>query len=293
MPANLDRRTILGAGATAAASAGLLGVAGPASASRTRPRPGAHHLLSPSPQACLPDPPVHLPPVPGMLGNRRANEMWYQLDQKTLYAPVPGIRQAYLAINKYAAKYGGVDVGPLVVWLMTYKAPGYPESFRSWAAPIAKPLAFISDVLISNFDDYYSICSTNLVNAFGWFGEGVLYDPRRIKTGDPVHTMEDFPPLPYPIWYAYSRAMMLLGISPKRWQTLVQLISFACAVQIIAKPSQKHVNPPLEPWLVRQAADVMLSLDVQELDRYFADFPYPPGLAKALPKSSRRSTVLG
>ena len=194
MPANLDRRTFLGASATAAASASLLGAADTASASSIRPRPGAQHLLSGPQQACLPDPPVHLPHVPGMLGNRRANEMWYQLDQKTLYDPVPGIRQAYLAINKYAAKYGGVDVGPLVVWLMTYKAPGYPGSFRSWAAPIAKPLAFISDVLLSNFEDYYSLCSTNLVNAFGWFGEGVLYDPRRIKTGDPVPRVSEFRP---------------------------------------------------------------------------------------------------
>jgi hypothetical protein len=26
-----------------------------------------------------------LPPVPGMLGDRRANEMWYQFDQVALY----------------------------------------------------------------------------------------------------------------------------------------------------------------------------------------------------------------
>lgn len=34
-----------------------------------------------------------------------------------------------------------------------------------------------------------------------------------MKMGDPVHTMDTYPPLPYPIWYVYSRAMMLPGIS--------------------------------------------------------------------------------
>lgn len=298
MPAHPDRRTflgtsaaVLGTSAAAAASASLLGVAGPASAS-TQHRPGLPHVPAAPGITCLPDPPVHLPPIPGMLGNRRANEMWYQMDQKTLYAPVPGIVPAYLAINTYAAKYGGVDIGPLVVWLMTYKANGYPQSFRKWATPIRKPIAFISNVLLSNFDDYYSLCSPNLVNAFAWFGEGVLFDPRRIKKGDPVHTMDSYPPIPYPVWYAYARAMMVLGISPTQWEYLAKLIGYACAVQIIAHPSQKHVNPPLKPWLIRQMADVMLSLDISELDRYFADFPYPPNLLNAMPKSARRSSLL-
>jgi hypothetical protein len=223
-----------------------------------------------------------------MLGDRRANEMWYQLDQKTLYAPVPGIVPAYLQINSYAAAKGGVDVGPLVVWLETYNAPGYPETFRNWSMPIQAPLAFISNVLITNFDQFYCRNSLELIPAFAWFAEGVLYDPRRIATGDPVHTMEDDPPLPYPIWYAYARAMMVTGSSPERWQQIVRLIGFACALQTIAKPVQTHVNPPQPPRVVWETAARMLPLGLDELDAYFAAFPYPPNL----PKAARRATRL-
>jgi hypothetical protein len=36
-----------------------------------------------------------LPPVPGMLGDRRTNELWYQLDEIALYNPSQKIRDAY------------------------------------------------------------------------------------------------------------------------------------------------------------------------------------------------------
>ena len=277
MPANLDRRQFLGLSATMAAGAGVIGLAGPASAQDIRDHDWP------------PDPALNLPPVPGMLGDRRANEMWYQLDQKTLYDPVPGIVPAYLNINSYAAAKGGVDVGPLVAWLETYRAPGYPETFRDWSIPIQEPLAVISNVLISNFDEFYARNSPNLTRAFAYFAEGVLYDPRRIATGDPVHTMEDDPPIPYPIWYAYARAMMLTGSSPSRWREIVKLIGFACALQMIAKPDQTKVNPPQPPSVVRATATAMLPLGIRELDAYFAAFPYPPNLPLSAPMKSRLS----
>lgn len=261
MPARLERRQFLGASAAAALGLGIgaLGIAGTANAAEDR-------------ADC--DPPVSLPPVPGMLGDRRANEMWYQLDQDTLYAPVPGIIDAYLAINSYAADLGGVDAGPLVAWLQAYQAPGYPNTYRDWAAPIKDPLALISRTLLNAFDRFYARRGAGLVQAFTYFAEGVLYDPRRPE--DPIHSMDGEQPIGYPVWHAYARAMMLLDIDTRHWREVLPVMGYACALQLIAKPDQMHVNPPLPTPVILRTAKRMLPLDIEKLDAYYQTFPYPP-----------------
>ena len=42
--------------------------------------------------------PRGLPPVPGMLGDRRANELWYQLDEISLYHPSQEVQDAYAVL---------------------------------------------------------------------------------------------------------------------------------------------------------------------------------------------------
>jgi hypothetical protein len=290
MPSHLDRRQFLRSSAAVAVGLGAAGLSRTAWAENA---PGS--TLPPAPgvgDGRARDPVLDLPPVPGMLGDRRANEMWYQLDLKTLYDPVPGIFDAYLAINEYAAAEGGVDAGPLVVWLRTYRAAGYPETFRDWAAPIKEPLALISTVLLENFDAFYARRSPNLTGAFGDFAQGVLYDPRHI---DAIHSMDGDPPIGYPVWHAYTRAMMVLGLSTEHWKEILPLIAFACELQLKAKPDQTNVNPPQPPSVVRRAAATTLHLSTAKLDAYYLTFPYPPGLSSAtatvVPAHLRRGTL--
>jgi hypothetical protein len=261
MPAHLKRRQILGASAAVALGlgAGALGATGQATAAN---------------DDAGRDPRVSLPPVPGMLGDRRANEMWYQLDQDTLYDPVPGIIDAYLAINDYAADFGGVDAGPLVVWLQDYNASGYPGTYREWAAPITAPLTLISRTLLHAFDRFYARRGIGLIRAFTYFAEGVLYDPRRPE--DPIHSMDGVVPIGYPVWHAYARAMMLLNIDAERWREVLPVLGYGCALQLIAKPDQTKVNPPQPTSVILKTAAKMLPMNVNQLDAFYQTFPYPP-----------------
>ena len=75
MRQSIDRRTVL--------KASLAGV-------------GATVLL---PGVALADDDGGFPPVPGMLGDRRANEMWFTLDERTFYHPAQEVVDAYGAIG--------------------------------------------------------------------------------------------------------------------------------------------------------------------------------------------------
>jgi hypothetical protein len=113
------------------------------------------------------------------------------------------------------------------------------------------------------------------VRAFEYFAEGVLYDPRRPQ--DPVHVMDGVPvPVGYPVWHAYARAMMLLGIDTRHWREVLPVIAFGCALQLKAKPNLTKVNPPLPPSVVRKTAAETLPLNTRQLDVFYQTFPYPP-----------------
>jgi hypothetical protein len=288
MPPLLGRRDVLRATAGITAGAGLTGLAGPA-----RARTGGDQFTYPYPRPFPfpePDPVLNLPPVPGMLGDRRANEVWYQLDQKTLYAPVPGIRQAYREIAAYVTPQKGGEVGVLLVWLAMSKEPGYLGNFAAWAEPIRAPLAFISRLMLDNFDAYYGRRSPNLTRAWAYFGQGVLYDPRR-PADDRVHEMDGYPPFGYPVIHAYARAFMALGLDPGHWRELMPLNAFACALALIAKPSSSQVSPPLPRKVILQEAWATLPLGPRQLDAYFQAFPYPPNLLGAM--AAARPAFLG
>ncbi|RSM58047.1 hypothetical protein DMH04_56440 [Kibdelosporangium aridum] len=68
------------------------------------------------------------------------------------------------------------------------------------------------------FDSFYRPGSHEFTEAFTYFGQGVLFDPRRTAVEAEVHTMNRTPPVAYHGGYVIQRAMMLLGINSSRWR---------------------------------------------------------------------------
>lgn len=210
-----------------------------------------------------------LPPVPGMLGDRRANEFWYLLDDATLHHPSQEFTDAFRAV--IAVLGTGWDVVLLRTWLDMVNSAEYPGDFTDRMKPLREPFTVMSRVQLDVFDAVYHRRDPRLAAAFGWFGQGVLYDPR---TGAP-HVMTGNPPGGYPVWHVVLRAMMFLGISPERWAEIAPLNAFGCAVQLAAEPDQQNVNPPLPRATVRKLAAHWLPRGPAQLDVNFQSFPYP------------------
>ncbi|MEU2560477.1 hypothetical protein ABZ626_14250 [Streptomyces longispororuber] len=223
--------------------------------------------------------PPDLPPVPGMLGDRRANEVWYQLDEVALYKASPELLAAYRAIGAHVG--GSIESGFRTVWQEMSRSPAYPGNFQAFMAPIEGPLRVVSGVQLQVFDSLYRPYDPRLVAAFAYFGQGVLYDPRRENVRSPVHTMDSPPggaPVGYHTWHAYMRAMMLLGIDRPRWAAFAPLNAYAWALQSVAKPSTQTPNPPLPRETVVRFAATWLPRGPRRLDADFQSFPYPQGI---------------
>ncbi|WP_433336241.1 hypothetical protein [Spirillospora sp. CA-294931] len=262
---DLDRRRLLrsSAGAAAAAGLGMLGVAAAAPAAAATPE---SRQVPRAPQG------GELPPVPGMSGDRRANELWYQLDEVTLHHRPPEVMAAFVAIQNYMA--GGAERGLVDAWQRMVKESAYPSNFTEFVTPIRQPLSVLAEVQAEVFDAVYPRGGHRLAAAFADFGQGVLYDPRHRS----VHTMDGRPPRGYHVWHVYLRAMMFLGLDASRWREIAPLNGFAWAVQTVAKPSEEHPNPPLPRSTVRRLARTWLRRGPERLDIDFQSFPYPAGM---------------
>ncbi|MET8573048.1 hypothetical protein [Streptomyces sp. NPDC004783] len=215
------------------------------------------------------------PEVPGMLGDRRANELWYRFNVATLYEQSADVKEAYAQINGHFG--GNLPVTLRENWFAMYREPGYPRNYAEFMAPVTRALRILSRVQLEVFDTYYPV-RRRLVDAFSFFGQGTLFDPRE-RVGLRVHTMDARPgeaPTAYHTWYLFMRAMMLLGIDTDRWRRTAPLLAFAWAVQNTALPAMDAVNPPLPADILRGFARTWLPTNPRQLDAAFQSFPAPP-----------------
>jgi hypothetical protein len=255
-PSGVDRRGLLRASLGLAAFAGTTAVlgAGRAAAAPTEP----------------------LPEVPGMLGDRLANEFWYRFDQYTAYAISPELAEAYAVLR---SRFDRFERDVYFAWRDTSAAGTYPAAFVEFVTPIRPQLEVLSREQLIAFDELYHRHDPRLVTAFTAFGEGVLFDPRLAPRQQEVHTMNGKPPVGYHTWHAFIRAMMLLGIDRRRWQAIAPLNALAWAVQTVAKPDTRVPSPPLPTATVRRLTRCWLPKDIARLDADFLSFPYPAGMS--------------
>jgi hypothetical protein len=264
MIAEMDRRRMLGVSFSAAAIAGL---------GLLRAAPSAAASVA-TPPACIDAP---IPVVPGMSGDPRANQCWYELDEVGLYHPSQQFLDAVGAVVQ-AVGNPDIEVGIAEAWRNDRLAGTYPGGFISIFAPLKQQLKVLSDIEGAVFDKYYGCDPRGLVSAMADFGQGVLYDPRR-PAGALVHMMDGTPPVGYHAWHAFNRAFAFVGVAPRRWNKFDQLTAFGWAVQSTAKPVADTHNPPLPAAVMRRLARTWLHMRPDEIDQAFMNFPYPPGIA--------------
>jgi hypothetical protein len=218
------------------------------------------------------------PDVPGMSGDRRANELWYRFNQATLYDQSADVRAAYAEINGHFG--GNLPVTLREAWTTMYAEPGYPGNYAAFMAPVQRALGILSRVQLGVFDTYYPK-RHGLLTAFSHFGQGTLFDPRE-RPGLRVHTMDAAPgeaPEAYHTWYLFMRAMMVLDIDTDRWRAMASPLAFTWALQNTALPAMDEINPPLPHRAVRALAETWLPRSVRRLDRDFQSFPRPPAVS--------------
>lgn len=237
----------------------------------------------PSPAIAEPIAPLeHLPPVPGMLGDRRANELWYDYVQVFSLHPSQEIINAYAAIG---AALGGNYKDLYTVYRATREQGTYPKKFLSRIKPVKDEFAVLSRAQLRLIDRF---CRRRdeLTNSFYWFGEGTLYDPR-MSVGYRTHTMDygphGEPPTGWHTWHAFNRAMTLLGIESDRWDRIDRVTGLGWATQSIAKPDGDAPNPPLPPRRKAALIRAWRNRTPAEMDVAFDTFPYPPGLTAGRP----------
>jgi hypothetical protein len=264
----LDRRSVLRTTAAAAVLGGLgAALAPPSAASAAAAGPAQRHA----------DPPI--PDVPGMAGDPRANEFWYQYDARFLYDPGPEVAAAFQQIMEVL---GPVEGGFYGAWATSRAEGTYPEGYVSVIAPAREPMAVISRLQLALIDEFYGRDHLRLIRAFMDFGQGVLYDPRR-PTFQKVHMMDYTnnvdPPGGYHVWHAINRGLMLLDVDRRAWQRLDPLVGLTWAIQSIAKPLMDVPNNPRLDWrLLLRLSVEWLPRTPSQLDIAFDSIPYPEGI---------------
>ncbi|MEU7135046.1 hypothetical protein [Streptomyces sp. NPDC046261] len=208
-----------------------------------------------------------------MLGDRLANEFWYRFDEATLVRQSPELKEAYAAITRHVG--GNPSSGMLKAWTRLGMAEGYPASYAEFLRPVREPLRIVSGVQLAVFERYYRHRPHGVFTAFSLFAQGVLFDPRREPVQAEVHTMDGDPPLGYHVWHAYQRASVLLGIDGRFWTSVIPVNGFAWALQLLARPDTRKVNPALPRETVRRVAASWLVRSPDEVDRALLEFHRP------------------
>lgn len=244
---------------------GALGLAGAAGLGVTALGTPAHGLAGRQDGPDLPD-------VPGMLGDRLANEFWYQFDEVTYFEAAPQLLEAYAAISEHV---GGSPSGVRSAWVRTGTAAGYPETYASFLEPVREPLRVVSRAQIDVFEKYYGRRPGQILAAMSYFAQGVLFDPRRAPVQSEVHTMDGDPPLAYHTWHAYQYASVLLGIDRRFWTAMIPVNGFAWALQLVAKPDTRTVNPPQPRKTVARVAASWLPRTPAQVDSALLAFHRP------------------
>lgn len=213
------------------------------------------------------------PPVPGMTGDRRNNEFWYQYDEKFLYHPSPEIITAFGACIQLFGGFGQF----VADWHASRASGSYPVDFVAIAAKGKEHLATISRAELAHIDEYYPHDRRGLVSTFADIGMGCLYDPRR-GDGEKAHMMgQGNPTTAWHRWHVITRSFMFLGIDVERWTGFLPLIGFGWAVQTEANPVVDAHNPRLPASQLARLEHTWLRKSTRDLDNDFDSVPYPPG----------------
>ncbi|QJE98916.1 hypothetical protein [Luteolibacter luteus] len=224
-------------------------------------------------------------------------DFWFDFDNQTLYQRTPEVQASI------DASYGrlGLDLDGLVDEFRTsFASSAHPERFAERIADGAEGFRALADlqmaIIRSHFPD-----GTNGARqtAFEKFGEGVLYDERRIVFTDHVIHMMDGSPttwVGYHRWHAFVRAAILSGGDAASWQEVLGWIALAWAIQSETDPMVDNPsNPGIPAGRLGELRARWLGADEGFIDAAFVHFRGPAPTEADLPSPARAgiATVAG
>lgn len=222
------------------------------------------------------------PVVPGMKGDRRANELWYTYEDVFNYNDTDQIEAAYNAIGA-CTSYGSIEA--LYPEYQKHRAAGtFPDGYTQQFAPAKDAFAYLTGLQLGVHDRFYKNNPIGIAQAFFHFGEGTLYDPR-MPVGHKNHIMDyskkgTAPPTNFHAWHCIMRATVLLGIDPVRWTELVRCNGIAWETQSRLKPKADcDTNPAMDPLLRLKIEARWATMSVAQIDDAFDSYPYPKGIS--------------
>ena len=133
----VSRRNALRAGMGAAAITGLLAAGAGSGIAMPHPEKNTGETF---------------PDVPGMSGDRRANELWYRFNQETLYDQSAEIKEAYAEINGHFG--GNLPLTLRETWSTMYLELDYPDNYAAFMSPAQRALRTLSRIQLGVFDAY-------------------------------------------------------------------------------------------------------------------------------------------
>ncbi|MEZ0090176.1 hypothetical protein [Streptacidiphilus sp. EB129] len=217
-----------------------------------------------------------IPVVPGMSGDPRANEMWYQFDLQLGDGATPAVMAANNALSTVLP--GDPEVSIIRDYMAQRTAGTYPASFKTLVSPLKDALTVISAAELSVFHTYYGDDYHGLMGAFEDFGQGVLYDPRRV-VGQKTHIMDGHPPVSYHSWHCFIRGMQMLGIHADEWARIDPMLGLAWEIQSIVKPPTDTLMPGLPESVLKPLRRKWLHMSPADIDQQYMTYPYPVGVS--------------
>lgn len=199
-------------------------------------------------------------------------EFWYAFDEAFLNRPTQEVRRLYTEIR---------GPGTVLTWWRQSRSAGtYPASFADAARAVFPAFLRLAELQFEVMQQHFPDDMDSLRLAFEDFGQGVLFDDRRLPTNK-IHKMDIggplVPPVGYHRWHANIRAAVLAGADISRWLELNRFVGLAWAIQSIAKPVEDAPdNPALPASTLEGLRDIWLGMNADELDSAFDSVPYPP-----------------
>jgi hypothetical protein len=220
-----------------------------------------------------------LPSVPGMVGDRWANEFWYEYDERFYYNPTPDLVEAVDVITQPFGDFTQTDAA----WAAARSSGRYPRSFIELIAPNKDAFELLSEAQREVYDEFYGRDPQGLLFAFQEFGQGVLFDPRR-PAGNKVHMMNYTPPAfthAYHRWHPFLAGFQLLNVDKKWWTQINRLAGTAWELQSIGQPvNDANDNKRLSRRTVQGVTRKWARRSSTQIDAAFDSYPYPADMGK-------------
>jgi hypothetical protein len=213
-----------------------------------------------------------------------ALDFWFDFDNQTLFQRSPEVQAAIE--NSYGRI--GLDLDGLVdEFRGSYASGDHPARFATRIEEGAEGFRSLAELQAVILVKHFPHLGEAAQHSFEHFGEGVLYDTRRIIFTDHVIHMMDGSPTTwagYHRWHSFVRAAIQSGADADLWHQILSWIALAWAIQSEVDPNLDDPgNPGIAPDRLEALRARWLQAGDDFIDASFVHFRGPAPTAEEFP----------